>query len=322
MTSVQVECRRLTGDRAAPLAAMTFPAYRHLLALRPAPRHPAQGDRRLVQPIAIAAFGGETPLGLVLAEVPFDPGRPAEMLSLFVAPEWRNHGIGTRLVAALEEALALKTCTHVTAVYTTGKPSIAALERVLAKRGWSPPQPRTVVVRFTPEEAARTEWFGRITLPPGEFEIFPWTELTPEERLAIRRTHEARAWIAQGLEPWRHDVYGFDAVSSLGLRYRGEVVGWVINHRLEPDVVRFTCSFMREDLSRRGRILPLYTESIRRLAAAGCRLCTFVTPIRYKEMVEFIHRRCARWVSFVGETRGSTKVLQAAGLTAREGGRL
>jgi len=308
----RVECRRLTSETAPALAAMTFPAYRHLLSLRPSPRHPDQGDRRLVQPLAIAAFGGEVPLGLVLAEVPFEPGRPAEMLSLFVAPGWRNHGIGTRLVAALEDALALESCARVTAVYTTGKPSIAALERVLEKRGWTPPETRTVVVRFTPEEAAQTEWFGRITLPPDQFEIFPWAELTADERLAMRRTHEARAWIAPGLEPWRHDVYGFDPVSSLGLRYRGDVVGWVINHRLEPDVVRFTCSFVRGDLSRRGRILPLYTESIRRLAAAGCRLCTFVTPIRHKEMVEFIHRRCARWVSFVGETRGSTKVLRAA----------
>ncbi len=314
MRGGHVECVRLRKGEGTPsaLAQMTFPAYRHLLALDPAPRHPGQGDRRLVQPLAIAAFGADAPVGLVLAEMGLGAGCVPEMLSLYVAAEWRNHGIGTTLVSALEQALVDEGCRRVTAVYTTGKPGIAALERVLEKRRWSPPSTRTVVVRFTPEEAARTDWFGRFALPASDFEIVPWSTLTAEARAAIRRSHEERPWIARGLEPWRHDSYGFDPVSSLGLRYRGEVVGWVINHRLEPDVVRFTCSFVRGDLSRRGRILPLYTESIRRLAKTGCRWCTFVTPVEYKEMIEFIHRRCARYVSFVGETRGSTKVLEPA----------
>ena len=49
-------------------------------------------------------------------------------------------------------------------------------------------------------------------------------------------------------------------MSSLGLRYRGEVVGWVINHRMDERTVRFTCSFMRRDLARRAAILALYPD--------------------------------------------------------------
>jgi hypothetical protein len=75
---------------------------------------------------------------------------------------------------------------------------------------------------------------------------------------------------------------------------------------------------MREDLSRRGRILPLYTESIRRLVAGGCRVCTMVTPVHYSEMAEFLRRRCAACVTFFGESRGAEKQLVPAVTPAAE----
>jgi type 2 lantibiotic biosynthesis protein LanM len=306
-----LELRPLEGGQAPAFQAMTFPAYRHLLPSQPSPRHPDQGDTRVIQPFGIAAWRGAAPVGLALAETPLYDGSAPELLSLFVTPALRGKGIATALVKRLEDELAARGFGEVTAVYMTGRPAITAVERVLGKRGWSAPVQRSVTVRFTPEEAETTPWFGRVSLGTDDFEIFPWSELGPEEREALIESHRAAPWIREGLEFWRHDSYGFDTVSSLGVRYRGSVVGWVINHRIAADTVRFTCSFVRDDLGRRGRILPLYTESISRLKAAGCRICTFVTPAFYEDMIKFVNRRCRRWVSFVEETRGSTKALTA-----------
>jgi hypothetical protein len=91
-------------QQAAPpaLEAMTFPVYRHLLNLRPGARHPEQGDSRPIQPLAFAAYAGEEPAGLVLAELPLGDARPPEILSVFVAPEFRRRGIASALVAAAE----------------------------------------------------------------------------------------------------------------------------------------------------------------------------------------------------------------------------
>jgi GNAT superfamily N-acetyltransferase len=302
--------RPLERLEAEAFHGMTFPAYRHLLAQAPSARHPDQGDTRIVQPLAIGAWRGELPVGLVLIEAPEqgDPHVP-ELLSVYVLEKARRAGVGTGLVAAAEDELRRRGFDRLQAVYMTGKPGIAAVERMFQNRGWAAPVVRTVTVRFTPRGAATAPWFGRVRLPSDDFEIFPWTGLTREERASIISSHQESAWIAEGLEPWRHDSYGFDPVSSLGLRYRGTVVGWVINHRLSEDCVRFTCSFMRRDLSRRGRILPLYTESIRRLADTGCRECTLVTPLMYAEMVEFLKRRCKDAVHFFGETRVAVKQL-------------
>ncbi len=302
----------LSPGQARAVEGMTYPVYRHLLSQQPAPRHPEQGDQKLVQPLAIAAWFEGSPVGLALAETPADvvEGGSAELLSLYVHPALRGAGLGSSLVLRLAEVLAARGMVRLTTVYMTGRPGSEAFERVLAKCGFGPPVTRTVTLRFTPDEALSTPWFARFTLPAPEYEIFAWSELRPEEREKLRQTQAQSPWITAGLEPWAHDR-AFDPLSSLGLRNQGSVVGWVINHRISEDTVRFTCSFMRKDLGRRGRILPLYTASIERLRAAGIKTCTFVTPVVHRTMVEFVKRRCAAWASFYGETRGAARPLAA-----------
>lgn len=299
---------RLTPQMADECEAMTFPRFRHLLLLYPAPRYPTEGDRRIVQPLGVVARAGDHAVGLALAAIPLDAPHGAQVLSVFVQPHWRRHGVATRLLAQLEEELRAAGVNHLEASYMTGKASVPVLERLLAKAGWAPPVTRTVTVRFTPAEARTTSWYGRNLLPRGS-EIFEWAQITDDEMARLKASHQASPWIAEGLEPWAHSAYGFDRDTSVGLRLRGEVVGWVINHRIWHDTLRFTCSYMRPDLARRAAILPLYTESIERADRAGYKRCTFITPVDYKGMVDFIMIHCANWVSYVGETRGVTKRL-------------
>lgn len=311
----RLELVELDASMGEACARMTFPVYRHLLSLEPAPRHPEQGDDRLIQPLGFVAKSEGAPIGLALAELPPGPESAAgesentpEALSLFVRPESRNQGIATALLQRLEREVRDRGFPKVRAVYMGDRPGNAALQRVLAKRGWSAPSVRTVTLRFTPQGARNTPWYGRVQLS-DEYQIFPWSELTPEERAEIRRSQAEKQWIPPGLEPWMHDHHSFDPISSLGLRYRSRVVGWVINHRVSPTTVRFTCSFMRKDLGRRGRILPLYTASLLRLDEAGCKDCLFITPVEFPTMVSFVRDRCAPWEGFLTETYGVSKRL-------------
>jgi hypothetical protein len=228
-----------------------------------------------------------------------------------VLPAATTHDLltaATALLEALEARLRAGGASEVKAVYMAGRPAVPALERVLQKRGWGPPAVRTVTLRFTPEGARRTPWYGRGRVSPQE-SIFPWADLTAEERAELIRSQEESQWIPAGLEPWQHDRHGFDPVSSVGLRHEGRVVGWVINHRVSASTVRFTCSFMRKDLGRRGRILPLYTEALQRLEASGCADCLFVTPVEFPNMVNFVRDRCAPWTGTLTETWGVTRRL-------------
>lgn len=283
-------------------AAMTFPAHRALLE-RLDSVNPRSGGR----PVACCARVGGEPAGLALAEVA--AGEPvAELLSVFVAPAFRGQRVASRLLEGLESNLAAVGVTRIHAVYMTGRPSIPALERVFDRRGFSAPARRTVVVRFTPEEAATTEWYRRARLPAGA-DVFAWKDLTAADRDELRRSQAERPWIPPDLEPWRCDDR-FDETSSVGLRKDGRVVGWVINHPIAQGMICFTTSFMRADLARRGGIFPLYVASLERLRGTGV-TCTFVTAAHFESMVRFVLRRCAPYISFCGETRGVYKMLPA-----------
>ena len=315
------------GPTPPGLDEMTFPIYRPLLSLEPASRHPEQGDVRRIRPVAVVARSGDRLAGLALAELPIEPeagGAPPELLSLFVRPAARCAGVGTALLAALERELARRGAGRVATVYTAGRESTPSVERVLEKRGWDAPKARTLSVRFPRKDALTSDLFDdrRMKALTGRLELFAWSDLGEAERARIRSSHEAKPWITPALVPWRFEAAGFDPVSSIGARLpaagggddglAGEVVGWVINHVVAPGTVRFTCSFLRKDLSRRGRIVPLYHESLRRLAAAGVERATFVTPVIYPNMIRFILRWIAPIAEFVGETRGSAKRLGAS----------
>jgi GNAT superfamily N-acetyltransferase len=160
--------------------AMTFSTYRHLL-----PVLGAAVDAGGSRPIACRALVDGRPAGLVLAQIPAGPPSSAELLSMFVASDVRSQGIATGLLACLEAALIRQGVRQMIGSYMTGKPTIPALERVFAKRGFTPPERRTVVLRFTPEEASHCEWYKKARLPPDS-SIFPWTELTSEDRQLIQ----------------------------------------------------------------------------------------------------------------------------------------
>ncbi len=298
-------------EEASGLARMTFPAYQHLLTLEPVPRLPDEGDVHPVQPIAIGARHDDAIVGLALAEVPLIRGKEsATLLSVFVDAAYRRQGIGTALVRSVEDEVARRGHVRLGVVYMTGRPLVGALEALLARRGWSAPATRAMTMRATLDELRRMPWYGRVRLPAPDFEIFPWTGLTPGEKRRLATSQLEQPWMTEGLEPWRHDHAGFDEVSSVGLRHRGEVVGWVINHRLGNGVVRFSGAFVRDDHARRGRIFALYTDSIERLEGTGCREITCITPARYAAHAAFLRERCAPTATFFAETRGSEKAVR------------
>ena len=83
--------------------------------------------------------------------------------------------------------------------------------------------------------------------------------------------------------------------------------------------MRYTCSFIRPDLAKVGGILADYVESFARSRQAGFADGMFVTPLRHPAMMRFAERWFGPWSSFVGQTRGSGKILtEVSILVAKE----
>ena len=298
-----LDFRPLRAADGEAVAAMTFPAYRHMLSMERTVRLPRELDQTPIDPFGVIAVSEGQAIGLGLAEQLVTQPAEAELLSVFVRPDHRGRGVATALLQEMEESARGRGCRRLTGVYMTGKTGTEAFERAAARRGWKPPEARMVSVRFSAESLSAAPWLGRYRLGPS-YEIFPWTELRSEERDLIRSSHDADRWIAEDLVPWLHDSHGFEPLTSLGLRKDGVVVGWIINHLMDETTVRYTCSFIRKPLGKMGKIVPLYSASFERFIAAGFQNATFTTPLQHRGMVGFARRWFGPWSTFLGETRG------------------
>ncbi|MEM8933661.1 MAG: hypothetical protein AAGE94_20900, partial [Acidobacteriota bacterium] len=149
-------------------------------------------------------------------------------------------------------------------------------------------------------------WFDRYRLR-RRFEVVPWADVTDEMLTRLKQDDAETGWIAEDLRPWTFSSLRLETASSVGILLDDALVGWVINHALDERSVRTSCGFMRPDLSRRARILPVLSESLRRARDAGFERWLFTVPVHHREMVRFTRRWCAPHASFLGETRSTSK---------------
>ena len=274
--------------------AFTFPKFRPRLEVL------KSGDST----VAIAASDSNQPIGLALAEI---QGKSAEILSIFVEPNHRSQGIGTALLSRMEDELLMRGCTIAKLVYTTGQPTTPAFERLLEKSNWSQPQLRMLVCKTSNKSILEASWMQRTTLP-ASYTIFPWVEITQQERIALQKEQEVSAWIPQTLIPFQHEK-DLEPATSLGLRYKGQVVGWIITHRLAPDTIRYTCGFVRPDLQKMGRYISLIANAIKLQVKANIPTGIWTVPIEHPAMINFVKKRLHPYISSLKETKGSFKLL-------------
>lgn len=274
--------------------AFTFPSYRPLLA-------DCVGNSSTV---AVAAYAEREPIGLALAKV--QPENTTEILSLFVKPNYRNQGVGTALLDALHKELALQGCRQLDIVYMTSASS-PALENILQKSGWSTPEPRRLICNFNCQSLLHLPWVQKPHRLPKGFNVFYWKDLKQQQRHSLT-TPEANTWIPEDLHPFRYEE-DFDPASSLGIGHQGKVVGWMLNHRISEDTVRFSSSYTSPSLQRRGRIIRLYAESIKQVSLQPeITSILWTVPFVYPTMVNFC-RRFSAHSTFCEESRGVSKVL-------------
>ena len=287
----------LRSDNSSEYAELIFPGMRkHLSALSPEGPH-----------VAVGATLENAPVGLVYGDI--DATRTGHVRSLFVRRDRRNQGIGSALINAIETEFRKLGCACVQLSYVTGRPSTEALERVLQKEHWDHPVPDTLICKT---DARMLEWpaYKKSGWLTGEYTLFRWVDLTPEDRESILRTQAETHWIPDDLVPFQYEG-DFEPLNSLGLKYRGQPVGWMITHRVSPDTIRYTCSFMRKDLAGWFRIAPIYQEAMRLQTEAGIPNTIFMVPYKHSAMVRFVKKEWSRDFATVSEARHCSKSLSA-----------
>lgn len=260
--------------------------------------------------VGIAIKSTDRPIALALAEIKSD--RQAEILSIFVEPSHRKQGLGTALLWQLLEELKKRHCNSVKMVYITGKSSTLALEGLLKKLDFTTPEPRMLVCKCDRKMMLEAPCLQKEYPLPRTMEIVSWLAITSEEKQQIQDSQTENPWIPEDLVPFKHEK-NLEPLNSLGIRYQNRVVGWIITHRLQLDRIRYTCSFIKQNLQKRGLIIPAYFQSIKLQAAKPeISKAIWTVPYKYKPMINFVKKNLAPYMVSVEESRGVSKRLSVS----------
>lgn len=289
----------LTTADADACRPLTFPRYYGVL-----PEAGADGPA-----FGVKAANALGPAGLALAYA--RPGEPnAQLLSLFVAPAQRNAGLGTTLLRRLEETLAAAGCERLWATYSSGPAAAPAFERVLEKRGWEPPRPQVTIFKSDMAHLGRAPW---LELPlPEEFSAVPWGELGEAEREGVLAGQTGQPWYPEDLSPFLEpDI--MEPLTSVGLRFEGRVIGWMICHRIAEDAIRYSSLFVREEFRERRLGVPLVAAALRRQRASPIARLIWIVSVKNAVMLRLVERYLTPYLTSRSESRGASTTLRAAG---------
>lgn len=245
------------------LKSLDVSSLKHYEELTPSRFHDCLQSKHLIantESIAVSAVINGEPAGLVLASM-YKALKIAEIHSIGVKEQYRQHKIGENLLKTLQEELFKEGCILVTFLYSVEDYSTPYLERIFQKLDW--PEPRIYIINCTFD--GRTfdpNWLSQAYHYPEGYEVFPWSELTLEERKLLVRQLEQGS-IQQAVSPFQ-DEDKLEPINSLGLRYRGDVVGWILTHRIASDTIKYTALYIHRHLQLRGPAIFLLCEAIKR----------------------------------------------------------
>ena len=294
----------LTTTTALRYAPLTYPRFRRLLA---------QFDQFQDSTVAVGYHLFGEPVGLTLAQL--CPGcQAAHVHSLFVRPAYRGQGIGTALLARLEQEVAQRAYDRLTIEYPADHPETPALERTLAQCGWRPSKRTYLRCAVLGQQAVAAllaaPWMQSPRLPDG-FELFVWNDLSLDERRQIERQRAAEE-DGHSADP-AVDDYPFEPLTSIGLRYHGEVVGWMLTRRTAPGRVLYDWLAFKPQLRGRGYGAALVVAAIQRQYELDGHLPdvggVWRTRLDNLPMARFIKRRLQPYLTTLLETSISSREL-------------
>ncbi|MBA3237054.1 MAG: hypothetical protein H0T62_01730 [Parachlamydiaceae bacterium] len=192
--------------------------------------------------VAVAMTEEDFPVGLAL----FTFRRSlswAILLSLSIKFSSSEQDIGKQLLEDVEKFLRDANCYILTYMYSDSDPDFTQINELLKLGGWDAPKLLLVRCHFEGHKF-NAPWFKRyvkIPLPEG-FEFFPWTKLKPRERELLE--HKEKEGVFPSTVSPFHQEKNIEPLNSLGVRHKGDVIGWMITDRLDGDTISYSSFFV------------------------------------------------------------------------------
>lgn len=207
--------------------------------------------------IAFGAFQQSAPIGICIASLEPIMGS-LDVLHLEVDPVHRNKRIGTTLLAKVQEEAKKQNAKVFSLVYLEGTPETPFVEKILKTNQWKGTRPFLLKAWFDPNKFDHPMLKLPFEYPPG-YKTFPWKKLKPSQRKDLLHRDQQNHFL-HVFSPF-NDEKNIEHLNSLGLEYKGRVVGWMINHKIDPDTIRYTVLYVEPSLKYRGVGIRLLVDA-------------------------------------------------------------
>ncbi len=203
--------------------------------------------------LAVSVRKNNNIVGLCIAEFDYSHSY-SEIISFYLDPEYRNRGIGQELLQKTEQILKQKGYEEVRTYFWSTWESSESTKHILKKQGWTEPEKLMHVFRTDIARISSIPWRKNIGLPEG-YEIIPWSWVSPDEKKEIRDEQEFMPYYPESFSPFYHEDQ-LAYYTSLALKYRDKVVGWLLSYWNSPSTIEYNNVFIRKEY-RLGIKIPL-----------------------------------------------------------------
>ncbi|GAB4525549.1 MAG: hypothetical protein Tsb0014_05020 [Pleurocapsa sp.] len=259
-------------------------------------------ERSIVQ--GVVAYLGNKEVGLVLVEISPNPNcKTAEIVSWFVLSEYRQQGIGCKLIRYLEKYLLKIHCDRLTINYQVSNSTQLAVEKILKKLKWQKPAINCLRFKSNTDKIAQAFWLNQFSLPKS-FSVVSWSDLSSKEIsnfLKYKSDSHSIAILGRNER--------VEKLNSLVL-YRGkQLIGWIINHRIASDTIRYSSLYIQSDLATAQLKIALLSESIKRQINSFIPYGDFMVVNPQASVLKLIYRYLKPYNTMWFESRQSSKKL-------------
>ena len=238
--------------------------------------------------VAFGVESGGRPAGLALAH--FVQPTAVRVAALTVEESLRGLGIGGQLYSRLEAELVARGAVLADVLAANPHP-------FLVKSGWQLGARIATVYSFS-KRVGEAPWLQSPIASPS-YELFPWLSYGPQDVKDALRLME-NDFVARKLNPFTDPARVFGP-SSKGIRYKGELVGWCVTHKLTAGVLQYSSVYVAPKHRRTVAPLIVMGNSIREHLCRSEELPYGVqaVPPELPEIERFTAKRLAPWADSV-----------------------
>lgn len=169
--------------------------------------------------------------------------------------------LASKLLNTLTNILSEQGVRYATFAYEQENPFSSILEKVFKNAKWEGPQPFMIDCLFKRDDFNPDWWNKKIELDAG-FEEFFFETLHGKEQKDLLFYVEQNG-IPDYINPYGHKKNLIEYKNSLGLRYKGKIIGWMITHRIQPDTISYAALYLDNDFASTRYWLKLLIDALR-----------------------------------------------------------